>query len=168
MPHRVSRFVTCILDQVFPRVGIAMADVLERAGCDVEFREANVPWPAGRRVPDCRIHHRAIRLLLFHDQPPFCGAIPRRSGASSGSTAARPVRLGPCMCRTILHTSGSRLWRAGLSLKWNDRPGLRHMQGRLSVPIRRNLSPTGLPDTIAFVRSRPNFRMARKPGTTRK
>jgi L-lactate dehydrogenase complex protein LldE len=37
---RVSIFVTCIVDQVFPRVGLAMAEVLERAGCEVEFREA--------------------------------------------------------------------------------------------------------------------------------
>ena len=37
---RVSIFVTCLVDQVFPQVGIAMAEVLERAGCDVEFREA--------------------------------------------------------------------------------------------------------------------------------
>jgi L-lactate dehydrogenase complex protein LldE len=37
---RVSLFVTCIVDQVFPRVGMAMAEVLERAGCEVEFREA--------------------------------------------------------------------------------------------------------------------------------
>jgi len=37
---RVSLFVTCIIDQLFPRVGMAMADVLERAGCDIEFREA--------------------------------------------------------------------------------------------------------------------------------
>jgi L-lactate dehydrogenase complex protein LldE len=37
---RVSLFVTCIVDQVFPRVGMAMAEVLERAGCQVEFREA--------------------------------------------------------------------------------------------------------------------------------
>jgi L-lactate dehydrogenase complex protein LldE len=37
---RVSIFVTCIVDQIFPRVGMAMAEVLERAGCDVEFREA--------------------------------------------------------------------------------------------------------------------------------
>jgi L-lactate dehydrogenase complex protein LldE len=40
MSVRVSLFVTCIVDQVFPKVGMAMADVLERAGCDVEFREA--------------------------------------------------------------------------------------------------------------------------------
>ena len=37
---RVSLFVTCVIDQVFPKVGMAMADVLERAGCEVEFREA--------------------------------------------------------------------------------------------------------------------------------
>jgi L-lactate dehydrogenase complex protein LldE len=37
---RVSIFVTCIVDQVFPRVGMAMTEVLERAGCEVEFRDA--------------------------------------------------------------------------------------------------------------------------------
>lgn len=37
---RVSIFVTCLVDQVFPRTGMAMVEVLERAGCEVEFREA--------------------------------------------------------------------------------------------------------------------------------
>ncbi len=37
---RVSIFVTCVVDQVFPRVGMAMAEVLERAGCEIDFREA--------------------------------------------------------------------------------------------------------------------------------
>src|SRR5271169_748403 len=37
---RVSLFVTCIVDQIFPRTGLAMVEVLERAGCQVEFREA--------------------------------------------------------------------------------------------------------------------------------
>jgi len=37
---KVSIFVTCVVDQVFPRVGMAMAEVLERAGCEIEFREA--------------------------------------------------------------------------------------------------------------------------------
>src|SRR5258708_8285927 len=36
---KVSLLVTCIVDQVFPRVGLAMAEVLERAGCEIEFRE---------------------------------------------------------------------------------------------------------------------------------
>ncbi len=39
MRRRVSLFVTCIVDQLFPSVGIAMADVLERAGCAVDFPE---------------------------------------------------------------------------------------------------------------------------------
>jgi L-lactate dehydrogenase complex protein LldE len=39
MPIRVSLFVTCIVDQLFPQVGMAMADVLERAGCNIDFPE---------------------------------------------------------------------------------------------------------------------------------
>ena len=31
---------TCIVDQLFPKVGLAMADVLERVGCKVDFPEA--------------------------------------------------------------------------------------------------------------------------------
>ena len=40
MPDRVSLFVTCLVDQLFPKVGLAMADVLERLGYQVEFPEA--------------------------------------------------------------------------------------------------------------------------------
>ena len=36
MPE-VSLFVTCIVDQLFPDVGMAMARVLERAGCSLAF-----------------------------------------------------------------------------------------------------------------------------------
>jgi L-lactate dehydrogenase complex protein LldE len=32
-------FVTCIVDQLFPDVGMAMADVLERAGFEIDFPE---------------------------------------------------------------------------------------------------------------------------------
>jgi len=39
MGMRVSLFVTCIVDQLFPRVGMAMLDVLEQAGCTVDFPE---------------------------------------------------------------------------------------------------------------------------------
>ncbi|HZU26293.1 MAG TPA: (Fe-S)-binding protein [Bryobacteraceae bacterium] len=37
--RRVSIFVTCIIDQIFPAVGIAMTEVLERLGYAVDFRE---------------------------------------------------------------------------------------------------------------------------------
>lgn len=40
MAKRVSLFVTCIVDQLFPRVGLAAAEVLERAGWAVDFPEA--------------------------------------------------------------------------------------------------------------------------------
>jgi L-lactate dehydrogenase complex protein LldE len=40
MANRVSLFVTCIVDQLFPKVGLAMADVLERIGYQVDFPEA--------------------------------------------------------------------------------------------------------------------------------
>ena len=39
MAQRVSIFVTCIVDQLFPKIGLAMADVLERAGYAVDFPE---------------------------------------------------------------------------------------------------------------------------------
>jgi L-lactate dehydrogenase complex protein LldE len=37
---RVSLFVTCVVDQVFPQVGIAMTEVLERLGYAVDFPAA--------------------------------------------------------------------------------------------------------------------------------
>jgi L-lactate dehydrogenase complex protein LldE len=37
---RVSLFVTCVVDQVFPQVGIAITQVLERLGFQVDFPEA--------------------------------------------------------------------------------------------------------------------------------
>jgi L-lactate dehydrogenase complex protein LldE len=37
---RVSLFVTCIVDQVFPQVGIAITQVLERLGYQVDFPKA--------------------------------------------------------------------------------------------------------------------------------
>jgi len=39
MPSRVSIFVTCIVDQLFPQAGMAMATVLERLGYLVHFPE---------------------------------------------------------------------------------------------------------------------------------
>lgn len=39
MAQRVSLFVTCMVDQLFPRVGMAMAEVLERLGYQLDFPE---------------------------------------------------------------------------------------------------------------------------------
>jgi L-lactate dehydrogenase complex protein LldE len=37
--RRVSLFVTCIVDQLFPQIGLAMATVLERLGYEIDFPE---------------------------------------------------------------------------------------------------------------------------------
>jgi L-lactate dehydrogenase complex protein LldE len=39
MSNQVSLFVTCMVDQLFPKVGMAMATVLERLGYRVDFPE---------------------------------------------------------------------------------------------------------------------------------
>lgn len=39
MAQRVSIFVTCLIDQLFPRVGLSMVAVLERLGYEIDFRE---------------------------------------------------------------------------------------------------------------------------------
>jgi L-lactate dehydrogenase complex protein LldE len=40
MARRVSLFVTCVVDQLFPRAGMAMVEVLERIGWQVDCPEA--------------------------------------------------------------------------------------------------------------------------------
>lgn len=40
MSHRVALFVTCLTDQFYPRVGIAVTKILEHFGCSVEFPDA--------------------------------------------------------------------------------------------------------------------------------
>ncbi len=40
MPHRVALFVTCLTDQFYPHVGVAVTKILEHYGCTVEFPKA--------------------------------------------------------------------------------------------------------------------------------
>jgi L-lactate dehydrogenase complex protein LldE len=40
MARRVSLFVTCVVDQLFPKVGLAMVEVLERLGYEIDYPEA--------------------------------------------------------------------------------------------------------------------------------
>ncbi len=37
---RVALFITCLTDQFYPRVGVAVTRILENLGCDVEFPQA--------------------------------------------------------------------------------------------------------------------------------
>lgn len=37
MPRKVALFITCLTDQFYPRVGIAVTKILEHYGCEVDF-----------------------------------------------------------------------------------------------------------------------------------
>ncbi len=40
MAHKVALFITCLTDQFYPHVGVAVTRILERLGCEVEFPPA--------------------------------------------------------------------------------------------------------------------------------
>lgn len=40
MPQRIALFITCLTDQFYPRVGVAVTKILERLGCEVDFPAA--------------------------------------------------------------------------------------------------------------------------------
>ena len=68
MPARVSIFVTCIVDQLFPQVGLAMATVLERIGYAVEFPEAQTccgqpAFNSGFRDAACTVARHTLAAL---------------------------------------------------------------------------------------------------------
>jgi Arc/MetJ-type ribon-helix-helix transcriptional regulator len=80
MARRVSLFVTCIVDQIFPRTGIAMADVLERLGYMVDFpRGADLLRSAGlqQRSLSIEVFPGALgqRLRLAVSPPPLRGMV---------------------------------------------------------------------------------------------
>jgi L-lactate dehydrogenase complex protein LldE len=60
MAQRVTLFVTCLVDQLFPKIGLSMAEVLERLGYKLDFPEAQTccgqpafnsgQWDAARQV----------------------------------------------------------------------------------------------------------------------
>ncbi len=40
VPKKVALFITCLTDQFFPHVGVAVTKILERLGCTVEFPQS--------------------------------------------------------------------------------------------------------------------------------
>jgi L-lactate dehydrogenase complex protein LldE len=82
---RVSLFVTCIVDQVWPSVGLATAQVLRAAGCDVAFdaRQTCCGQPAFNTGYRCD-----ARRLARHFVEVFEAAAPDAIVCPSGSCAA--------------------------------------------------------------------------------
>lgn len=69
---RVSIFVTCVVDQVFPKVGLAMADVLERLGFEVDFPESQTccgqpAFNSGYRAEARKVAEHFLRVFSHAD-----------------------------------------------------------------------------------------------------
>ncbi len=68
MPQRVALFVTCIVDQLFPKVGLAIADVLERIGYQIDFPEDQTccgqpAFNTGYRDEACQVARHFLRVF---------------------------------------------------------------------------------------------------------
>ena len=68
MAQRVSLFVTCIVDQLFPKVGLAMAGVLERLGYQVDFPEDQTccgqpAYNTGYRAEACQVARHFLKVF---------------------------------------------------------------------------------------------------------
>ena len=50
---KVSIFITCLVDQFFPQVGLSLVQVLRRLGCEVDF-------PAEQTSPAANPHSTAV------------------------------------------------------------------------------------------------------------
>ncbi len=69
---KVSLFVSCLVDQLWPAVGVASVRVLRRAGCEVSFNQAQTccgqpAFNAGHRAQARSVAQHMIRT--FEDDP---------------------------------------------------------------------------------------------------
>ena len=89
MKRRVSLFVTCLVDQLRPEIGLATARVLEKAGCEVEFdaRQTCCGQPAFNAGFRAEARSVAARFLAVFERAE-CIVVP------SGSCTAMLHRLG--------------------------------------------------------------------------
>src|SRR5207247_11234247 len=68
-PHmRVSLFVTCLADQLWPSAGVGAVEVLRRVGCAVEFDERQTccgqpAFNTGYRPEACSLARRLIEIF---------------------------------------------------------------------------------------------------------
>src|ERR1043165_701683 len=111
MPARVSLFVTCMVDQLFPKVGMAMATVLERLGYQVDFPEDQTC--CGQ--PAFNSGYRAeARIVARHFLNTFeaCEAIVVPSGSCTAMVAHHYVELFHKEPETLarVHAIEKKIW----------------------------------------------------------
>ena len=86
MSQRVSLFVTCMVDQLFPQIGMAMAAVLEGLGFAVDFPEAQTCCGQPAFNSGYRAEARAV-ALHFLDVFDSCDAVVVPSGSCTAMIA---------------------------------------------------------------------------------
>ena len=111
MGKRVSLFVTCMVDQLFPKVGIAMADVLERLGFQVDFPEDQTCCGQPAFNSGYRAEARAV-ARHFLDTFESCEAIVVPSGSCTSMVSHHYAELFHKEPQTLarVHALEKRIW----------------------------------------------------------
>ena len=111
MGNRVSLFVTCIVDQLFPKVGMAMAEVLERLGYQIDFPEDQTC--CGQPAFNSGYRQEA-RLVARHFLKTFenCERIVVPSGSCTSMVAHHYAELFDKEPETLarIHSLEKRIW----------------------------------------------------------
>ena len=111
MGNRVSLFVTCMVDQLFPKVGMAMADVLERVGYKVDFPEDQTC--CGQPAFNSGYRHEA-RIVARHFLDTFekCETIVAPSGSCTAMVTHHFAELFHKEPETLerVHALEKRVW----------------------------------------------------------
>lgn len=111
MPLRVSLFVTCVVDQLFPKVGLAAAEVLERAGCQVDFPADQTCCGQPAFNSGYRDEARAVArhfLRVFRDAEYI--VVPSGSCTSMSSHHYKDLFAGEPETLAEAERIGSRIW----------------------------------------------------------
>jgi L-lactate dehydrogenase complex protein LldE len=109
MTKRVSLFVTCVVDQLLPRAGLAMAEVLAKVGYEVEFRPAQTCCGRPAYEAGCREQAQQVGAAF---QRTFADAEYVVTPSTSCATMLRkrlPELCGPSMQKGARETAG-RVW----------------------------------------------------------
>src|SRR5204862_1354474 len=111
MGKRVSLFVTCMVDQLFPKVGMAMAGVLERLGYQLDFPEDQTccgqpAFNSGYRAEARTVARRFLRTFEK------CEAVVVPSGSCTAMVTHHFADLFPKEPDTLarVHAFEKRVW----------------------------------------------------------
>ena len=63
---RIGLFIPCYIDQLFPQVGMATVDLLERLGCEIDFPREQTCCGQPMANTGCTEETRPLALKFFH------------------------------------------------------------------------------------------------------